>query len=421
MTVNAPAPNHAPVAVDDTATTTENTAVTVDVVANDTDVDGDALSVAGVTSPGHGTAVIHNGKVDYTPASSYTGADTFDYTVSDGNGGTDTGTVNVTVTPPPNHPPVATNDSATTMQNTPVTVDVLANDTDADGDSLTITNVTTPAHGTAVVDNGKVDYTPTGSYSGTDSFKYTVSDGNGGADTGTVNVTVTPPPDHPPVAIDDSVTTVENTAVTIDVVANDTDPDSDTLSLAGVTKPAHGTAKIVSGKVTYTPTTFYTGVDSFDYAVSDGRGGMDTGTVNVTVNIPDGPIMHVGDIDDASTRQSTTLWTGKIIIVVHNRTHQLLSSVTVTGVLSNGITDRVHDRVERSVHDQPAEPSQLTAVPGLHGYQAGQVGNGLRAGDEPRPGNGQRRDIDHDSPALAVRRAARVGAAAFLGCVRWVD
>ena len=326
-------PNNPPVATDDSASTLRDTPVTVDVLANDTDVDGDTLSITSVTSPAHGTAAINNGKVSYTPTSGYTGADTFDYTVSDGNGGTDTGTVNVTVTAPPNHPPVATDDFAITQRNTLVTVNVLANDTDADGDTLSVTGVTSPAHGTAVVNNGKVDYTPASSYTGPDSFDYTVSDGNGGTDTGTVNVTV----NAPPVAADDTATTVENTAVTVDVLANDTDPEGNSLVLSGVTKPAHGTTKIVSGQVKYTPTTYYTGSDSFDYTVSDGMGGTDTGTVNVTVNIPSGPIMHIGDLDDVSTAQKNT-WTGKIRIVVLNRNDLLLSGVTVTGVLSNGIT-----------------------------------------------------------------------------------
>ena len=100
-----------------------------------------------------------DGKVDYTPANSYVGPDTFDYTVSDGNGGTDTGTVNVTVNGV-NHPPVAVDDSATTVAGTLVTVDVVANDTDVDQQHHAFPSA--PAHGTAVVSNGKVNYTPTG-------------------------------------------------------------------------------------------------------------------------------------------------------------------------------------------------------------------------------------------------------------------
>ena len=327
--------NHPPVAVDDTATTVAGTLVAVNVVANDTDVDGDTLSVTGVTSPAHGTAVINSGKVNYTPSGNYTGSDTFDYTVSDGHGGTDTGTVTVTITPPPNRPPVANDDQATTAYNTPATIDVLANDTDADADTLSLTAVTTPAHGATAINNGKVNYAPATNYFGADSFDYTVSDGHGGTDTGTVNVTVMPPPDHPPVALDDNATTTENTAVTLNLVANDTDVDADPLSVSSVTTPGHGTATIVSGKVKYTPTTYYTGSDTFDYTVSDGRGGTDTGTVSVIVSIPTGPTLHVADLDNVSTAQKNS-WTAVIKILVYNGSNKPVGGVNVTGATLSG-------------------------------------------------------------------------------------
>jgi hypothetical protein len=327
--------NHPPVAVDDSATTLAGALVTVDVLANDTDADGDTLSVTAVTSPAHGAAAVNNGKVAYTPAGSYVGSDTFDYTVSDGNGGTDTGTVNVTVNGV-NHPPVAVDDSATTVAGTLVTVDVVANDTDVDGDPLSVTGVTSAAHGTAVVNNGKVNYTPSGSYTGSDTFDYTVSDGHGGTDTGTVNVTVSAV-NHPPVAVDDSATTLQNTPVAVDVLANDTDIDGDILLLTGVSSPAHGTTSVVGGKVTYTPATYYIGTDTYDYTVSDGKGGTDTGTVNVTVNYPPTNTLHVGDLDDLSTLQ-TKGWTAKVRILVHNANHKVVAGVVVTGVFAGGVT-----------------------------------------------------------------------------------
>jgi hypothetical protein len=333
--VTGPPVNRPPVAIDDSATTLINTPVAVDVLANDTDADNDTLTVTGTTTPAHGTAVVQDNKVDYAPNGGYTGVDSFDYTVDDGHGGTDTGTVNVTVTPPSNRSPTATDDSATTAYNTPVTLDVLANDTDPDGDSLSLTGVTAPAHGTAALNNGKVDYSPATNYYGADSFDYTISDGNGGTDTGTVNVTVLPPPDHPPVAVDDSVTTTENTPATINVVANDTDVDGDALSVSAVEAPAHGTATIVSGKIKYTPTTYYTGSDTFDYTVSDGRGGTDTGSVYVVISIPTGPTLHVADLDNLSTAQKNT-WTAVIKILVYNGNDKAVGGVNVTGMTPSG-------------------------------------------------------------------------------------
>ncbi|WP_435066894.1 Ig-like domain-containing protein, partial [Christiangramia sp. 3-2217-3z] len=179
--------NDAPVAVDDSATTSEDTPVQIEVLNNDSDPDGDELTVTEVTQPGNGTAVINtDGTVTYTPNENFNGTDTFTYTISDGNGGTDTATVTVTIGAE-NDAPVAVDDSATTSEDTPVQIDVLNNDSDPDGDELTITEVTQPGNGIAVINtDGTVTYTPNENFNGTDTFTYTISDGNGGTDTATV-------------------------------------------------------------------------------------------------------------------------------------------------------------------------------------------------------------------------------------------
>ena len=129
-------------------------------LANDTDANGDPLTITAVTVPGNGTAVINDGgtpgdpsddTIDYTPAAGFAGTDTFSYTIYDGNGGTDTATVTVGVN---NAAPVAVDDAATTPTDTLVNVDVLANDSDPNGDPLTITAVTVPGNGTAVINDG---------------------------------------------------------------------------------------------------------------------------------------------------------------------------------------------------------------------------------------------------------------------------
>ncbi len=193
-------PNNPPSAANDGATTNEDVAVIVAVLANDSDPDGDPLSVTGATNGAHGTVVVNpNGTVTYTPAANYNGSDSFTYTISDGHGGGATGTVNVTINPV-NDPPVAVNDGATTGQNTPVTISVLANDSDVDGNALTVQSVTNPGHGIAVVNpNGTITYTPTANYNGADGFNYTISDGHGGTATASVAITVSPPP--PPVTL----------------------------------------------------------------------------------------------------------------------------------------------------------------------------------------------------------------------------
>ncbi len=276
-------PNRPPVANDDSATTQYETKVTIDVLANDSDSDGDTLTLESLTNPKHGSAVIRNGKIDYTPANGFSGKDSFQYTISDGNGGKASATVEVTVEKSSNHAPQAKDDTATTEYETSVTIDVLQNDSDSDGDALTIQSLSSPSHGTAKIQNGKVKYTPNSDYSGTDSFDYTVTDGNGGTATATVTVTVKEKPNTPPKANDDSATTEYETSVTIDVLQNDSDSDGDALTIQSLSSPSHGTAKIQNGKVKYTPNSGFSGKDSFQYTISDGNGGSSSATVTVTV------------------------------------------------------------------------------------------------------------------------------------------
>ncbi|HHH20696.1 MAG TPA: tandem-95 repeat protein, partial [Nitratifractor sp.] len=193
------------------------------------------------------------------------------------NGGGDNGG-----NPDKNHAPEANDDSANTAYETAVVIDVLQNDSDADGDTLTVESVTNPFNGTALVENGKVKYTPNNGYSGQDSFHYTVSDGKGGEATAKVTVTVEEKANTAPEAKDDSASTAYETSVTIDVLKNDSDADGDNLSIKSITNPKHGSVKIKNSKVEYTPYNGYSGDDSFTYTVTDGKA-TDSATVSVEV------------------------------------------------------------------------------------------------------------------------------------------
>jgi outer membrane protein OmpA-like peptidoglycan-associated protein len=184
-------PNQAPIAVDDSLPVKEDASATeVVVLVNDSDPEGALLTVTKVTQPDQGgTVTLVGGVVRFVPAPDFHGTTHFTYTVSDGSS-TSTAKVHVTVTAT-NDAPVAFNDTFTVRSGSrDNALAVLANDSDVDADSLTVTLVTQPANGQASLENGVLRYTPRPGYVGTDSFTYTVSDGQGGTTTGTVTLTV---------------------------------------------------------------------------------------------------------------------------------------------------------------------------------------------------------------------------------------
>src|SRR6185295_12145790 len=219
ITVNVGGLNDPPVAVDDFASTPEDTQVTIAALVNDSDVDGDALTITSV-SPTNGTAVIAGTNVVFTPAANFNGIATIGYSISDGNGGTASALITVTVTSGNNDAPVAVNDFATTVEDVPVSIPALVNDSDPDGDTLTITSVS-PTNGTAVISGTNVVFTPTADFFGTATIGYSISDGNGGTASALITVTVTSGNNDAPVALDDVTTTVEDVAVSIPALVND--------------------------------------------------------------------------------------------------------------------------------------------------------------------------------------------------------
>jgi hypothetical protein len=293
--IEVPPPvNSPPTAAVDAAVTMEDAASTIDVLANDTDLDGDPLTINHVSDPGNGSAVINvDNTILYTPDAGFSGDDSFTYTIHDGNGGEATATVNITVNPVPgNNAPQAADDNVTTTEGVQVVIDVLANDTDPDGDPLTITLVSDPANGSASISaENTILYTPIAGFTEV-SFTYTISDGNGGEATATVNITVNPAPgNNAPQAADDNVATDEDTQIVINVLTNDGDPDGDPLTVVATTSPTHGTI-VIGGdnSITYTPEAEFHGADSFSYTIRDDSGAEATATVNIVVNsINDAP------------------------------------------------------------------------------------------------------------------------------------
>jgi hypothetical protein len=281
--IGGPPPPLAPVAVDDSSATSLGTAVTIDVLANDTDGNGDPLTVLDLTLPGNGTAVLVSGEVVYTPNATFTGTDTFTYRASDGALPSNSATVTVTVTGI-NQAPVAGDDSAATSEDSPVVIAVLANDTDGDSQPLTVQLASQPVSGMATVNGDQtVTYTPGLNFNGSVSFTYRASDGLALSNLATVSVTVSAVNDAP-TAVNDSATTAFNTPITINVLSNDSDVEADPLTVTGLSTPSFGAVTLDAGSVQYTPNPGFVGIDTFTYRARDGSVESSPATVTVTVN-----------------------------------------------------------------------------------------------------------------------------------------
>ncbi|MEC0249586.1 Ig-like domain-containing protein, partial [Paenibacillus chitinolyticus] len=286
VTVTVTPVNDAPVASDLQVTTPEDITFSGKITAQD--ADGDTLAYSLSAAPLNGTAIVAaDGTFVYTPNADFNGTDSFTVLVDDGNGGTDTSVVTMTVAPV-NDVPVLSDASVTTPEDTSVTGTLTA--VDGDNDILTFALLTSPVYGNAVVNpDGTFAYTPNPDFNGTDSFTVQVDDGNGGTAVAHVTVTVTPVNDAP-AAADVAVVTPEDTPVTGTVTA--TDADGDALTYALGTPPVNGTAVVsAGGTYTYTPNPDFTGTDRFTVTVNDGNGGTATSTVTVTVTpVNDAPV-----------------------------------------------------------------------------------------------------------------------------------
>ncbi len=298
--------DNAPVAVDDIAETDEDTPVTIDAAGNDTDPNGDPLTIIQATVPEEqGTVEIVGGELVFTPAEDFSGPVDITYIVEDPDGNADEGTVRVNVNPV-NDAPDAVDDVATTEEDTPVVLDLVDNDSDPDGDPLTVTAVSVPAEQGTVVDNGDgtATFTPAPDFVGEATITYTIEDPDGEEDTAEHVVTVTPINDAPD-AVDDVDETDEDTPITVDLLANDTDVDGDDLRVIEATVPEEQGTLVDNGDgtVTFTPAPDFNGPATITYTISDGQGGEDTAEHVITVGEENDP--PVTEPDTLETDEDT--------------------------------------------------------------------------------------------------------------------
>jgi VCBS repeat-containing protein len=346
VTITVDPVNDLPVANDDAYNTNEDTPLNVGpgVLANDVDVDGDALTAVLDTDVSNGTLTLNaDGSFSYTPDADFNGADQFTYYANDGTANSASpATVTITVTPV-NDLPVAIDDAYVTDQDTPLSISVpgvLTNDADADGDALTAVLNTDVSNGTLALNaDGSFDYTPNAGFNGADQFTYYANDGTANSPSpATVTITVNPVND-PPVANDDAYNATEDVPLNViapGVLDNDTDADGDALTAVLDTDVSNGTLTLNgNGSFSYTPDPNFNGSDQFTYYANDGIvNSASPATVTISVDpVNDLPVAN----DDAyNTNQDTPLNVGAPGVLTNDAD---VDGDPLTAVLNTDVTN----------------------------------------------------------------------------------
>jgi VCBS repeat-containing protein len=350
VTITVNPVNDAPTALNDEATTAEDTPLTValpGVLGNDSDADGDPMTAILVSGPANGSVTLNaDGSYTYTPNADFHGVDGFAYLVSDGSETSDVATVTIDVTPV-NDLPSAADDAYSMDEDAVLTIDaaagVLANDSDADGDALSAILVSGPANGSLTLNaDGSFEYTPNANFTGLDGFSYQVSDGSSVSDVATVTIDICPVNDTP-IAADDSFTTDEDTPLEVaapGILANDIDPDGDALAPTLVSGPANGTLTMnADGSFSYTPNANFRGSDAFTYTVSDGSGTSNEATVSITVNpVNDGPTARADNYSMAEDGELITSAAGGVLRNDTDPEGDPLSAILIEGPANGTLT-----------------------------------------------------------------------------------
>lgn len=293
--------NDAPVAEDQSLSTTEDVPVTITLAAADRD--NDPLSFVITGQPEHGTLSGTPPSVIYTPEANYNGADSFTFRANDGTVDSNTARVSISIAAV-NDAPVANDQSVTTAEDTSIAVALAASD--VDGDTLSFTILSSPQHGTLSGTAPDLVYQPAASFNGTDAFTYKVNDVQFDSNDATVSITATAVNDAP-VANSQSVATTEDAPVAITLTAFDAEGDA--LTYIVDAHPAHGVLTGVAPDLTYTPNANYNGGDSFTFKVSDGTFESNTATVTVAISgVNDAPVADNQTVNvDAGTPKAITL------------------------------------------------------------------------------------------------------------------
>ncbi|MDG2122461.1 MAG: Ig-like domain-containing protein, partial [Verrucomicrobiales bacterium] len=347
VTVNVtPGPNDIPEPVADTYPATEDTPLTISasqgVLSNDADPDSAPFPMVAklVSPPSHGSVTLNpDGSFTYTPTGDYFGPDAFTYAAFDGLADSAETTVGITVSGTED-PPRGTADSYVVQPGQtltiPVALGVLTNDSDPDGQPLAAQLAASSSSGSiSLAPDGSFSYTPAAGFKGVDTFNYRVTDGN----TPSTPLTVTLHINARPVATADSLSTLEDTPLTLPapgLLSNDSDPENDSLTTTLASPPSNGTLQLsADGSLTYTPLDNFYGTDTFTYTVNDGL--QDVGPVPVQLQVTAVNDPPDADRDDYTVDPDTTLGITAADGVLDNDSD--LEDDTLTARLVAGVTN----------------------------------------------------------------------------------
>ena len=382
VTAAPPPANTAPVANAQSKSTNEDTAVAITLTGSD--ADGDTLSFAIVSNPTHGTLSGTVPGVTYTPDANYHGSDSFTFKANDGTVDSAAATVSIAIASV-NDAPTAEAQNVGTDEDTAVGITLIGDD--VDGDTLSYTVISNPAHGTLTGTAPDLTYTPDANYHGSDSFAFKVNDGTVDSATATVSITIASVNDAPK-ANSQSKSIEENTPVNITLTGSDIDGDG--LSFRKTSDPLHGTLSGAAPNITYTPETDYVGDDSFTFVANDGTEDSTPATVTITINQSLGTLSaEVKDLNGTITLDTNLTHNGVSIISSKNlsesggtaqdtladnvdmntsydvaiKTHPIGQICKFTNSSSGTINPTTHDpKVELSCKDLSVPPSTIPFV-----------------------------------------------------------
>ncbi len=301
VSITVKAINDAPVAIPQSAMTKVDKSIPITLTGSDSD--SQMLQFVICSEPKHGKLSLvrnfnTNGKVFYTPRSGFTGSDSFTFKLNDGTANSKPAKVAIEITP--NNPPVADFKSVTTAEDTPIAINLQAND--PDGDTLNYTVIKNPSHGKLNGTAPNLTYTPNENFNGPDSFTFQANDGIAESFVATVSITVTSVNDAP-TANAGTATVQEDTPTPITIIGSD--PDGDSLTYSIVTNPSHGSLSRTEPDLIYTPDTDYNGPDKFSFKANDGNTNSPTAMFSIDVTpVDDPPIANPGNAtveEDTST------------------------------------------------------------------------------------------------------------------------